>query len=630
MKSWGVAVPMVASLLAVVGADASVRNVVTYHYDTQRTGWDSQETHLTPATVASPSFGLLQSVPLHGQVETQPLLMTGRSINGTIHDVVYVETQGDDIYGIDAESGEILLHRVLGPAVPMSALPGGCNNNGGYVGINSTPVIDPTTNLMYLIAYTYPQGVPRFDLHALNIDTLEDAMSPVMVKASGTLTSGATYSFTPAASRQRAALLESQGKIYAAFTSFCDFDADTSRGWMLGWKAATLTPLLHNHLDNTLDGSQSPDSFFLTSIWMSGWGPAAGPNGNVFFATGNSDSSGTTYDPVHNLDESVVELSPDLSTVTAHFTPTDQASLDEIDGDFGSGGVMLVPSLGTAIPQTAVAAGKIGRLYLLNRATLGGSGGNGYLGEVFQGSCWCGPSYFVGSDGVQRIVTSGAKAAIVWQLVSSPKLELVQQATTASLGSTVQDPGFFTVVSSNTTQADTAIIWAVTRPANPGKAPVTLYAFNPTDGSTIYSGVAGNWPNVNGNANITPVVANGRVYVASYKQLNIFGLAPAGTKVAHEVTSLPEREATDAAVETTGHHVAGIVTAIDGTRLQLQTRDGRTIEVDIAKAKTERHAVTAVVGQPVMARGEYAPDGSMQANVLLHAKPSPASWTPDR
>jgi len=40
----------------------------------------------------------------------------------------------------------------------------------------------------------------------------------------------------------------------------------------------------------------------------------------------------------------------------------------------------------------------------------------------------------------------------------------------------------------------------------------------------LFQGAAGTWPYTGGNANIVPVVANGKVYVASYKELAIFGL----------------------------------------------------------------------------------------------------------
>jgi hypothetical protein len=91
-----------------------------------------------------------------------------------------------------------------------------------------------------------------------------------------------------------------------------------------------------------------------------------------------------------------------------------------------------------------------------------------------------------------------------------------------------QDPGFLTSISSDGSHE--AIIWAISRPNNPSPATISLYAFEalPSGGgstlATLFQGDAGTWPNTGGNANLVPVVANGKVYVASYKQLSIFGL----------------------------------------------------------------------------------------------------------
>jgi hypothetical protein len=103
----------------------------------------------------------------------------------------------------------------------------------------------------------------------------------------------------------------------------------------------------------------------------------------------------------------------------------------------------------------------------------------------------------------------------------------VKEGSSSTIGG-AQDPGFFTTVSSD--DKKDAMIWAVSRPNNPSPADVSLFAFSakPASGSstltTLFQGVAGAWPNTGGNANIVPVVANGRVFVASNKQLSIFGL----------------------------------------------------------------------------------------------------------
>src|SRR5262249_18380121 len=150
---------------------------------------------------------------------------------------------------------------------------------------------------------------------------------------------------------------------------------------------------------------QPAHNFFLSSIWMSGYGVAADATGTPFFVTGNSDAS--SYNPPFNLQESVVRVQPDLSNVVDFFTPSDAsngvAALDKDDVDFGSGGVMLVPSQPGTNPRLAVAAGKAGQMFLLDREDLGGFNANGMnsvLGAFYIGPCWCGPSYFSGSDGV--------------------------------------------------------------------------------------------------------------------------------------------------------------------------------------------------------------------------------------
>jgi len=321
-------------------------------------------------------------------------------------------------------------------------------------------------------------------------------------------------------------LLLANGNIYAGFGSFCDRSPNLSRGWVLGWQTGTITPLPGNQLTDT----QATDTgeYFLSSIWMSGYALAADDSGNVLFVTANSDPTGTTYDGVTNIQESVVAVSPDLTTVLDLFTPSNVADMDENDLDFGSGGVMVLPDQPGSVPEMAVAAGKIGSMFLMNEQNLGGynSGSNNVLGTYTVGPCWCGESYFVDpKDGVARVVSSGGSKIIVWQVLTSPTPSLVEVSSSPTL-STV-GTGFFTAVSSNGTA--NPIIWALSR--NSGKqTTINLYAFEPDIGGTtmkmLYSGAVGTWV-VNGtNSNLVPVVANGRVFVASYKELVILGVTP--------------------------------------------------------------------------------------------------------
>jgi hypothetical protein len=229
--------------LAVPTASAVAQKLVvaTYHYDNQRTGWNGNETKLTPANVGSTSFGVLAEVGLDDQVDAQPLVVPNQQITagptpGT-YQVVYVATEANTIYAIRASNGAVLLKRTLGTPVPS---PLGCGPN---VGINSTPVIDVAAQTLYVVAYTLMSGIPTYQVFALNLNDLTDKIAPATVAASHTLSDGTTtYNFNARFQRQRPALLESSGIIYAGFGSFCDFSADQSRGWLLGWQASTLAP----------------------------------------------------------------------------------------------------------------------------------------------------------------------------------------------------------------------------------------------------------------------------------------------------------------------------------------------------------------------------------------------------
>ena len=265
---------------------------------------------------------------------------------------------------------------------------------------------------------------------------------------------------------------------------------------------------------------------------MSGYGLAAEASGNLFFATGNS---GGVYTGTTNLQESVVKVGTDLS-VQGHFTPANVADLDAADRDFGSGGVMVLPDQPGSTPHIAVAAGKDGTLYILNRDNLGGLS---QQPSVPIGFCNCGPTYYKGLDGVGRVVSSGGQQAKTWKISSAGNSVGLQMEASADLPAFYhdlpsgapddnrrQEPGFFTSVSSNGTSANTAIIWAIGRAAQVDPDHITLYAFDGTASGgklpLLWSGIAGAWPApAHADANLVPTVANGRVYVASYKQLAI-------------------------------------------------------------------------------------------------------------
>ena len=412
--------------------------------------------------------------------------------------------------------------------------------------------------------------------------------------------------FNAEVQRQRPALLLQNGNVYAGFGSFGDFSADQSRGWLLGWNATTLQPLSGQQpggTANQLNDTQTTDPgvnppFFLSSIWMSGDG-IAGDGTNLYFSTGNSDCndivvsgnpcpSSSTWTGTTHIQESVAQLSNSL-VLGGVFTPSNTFALDQADADLGSGGVLLFPT--ATYPYLAAAAGKDGRLFLLNPANLGQPTNTSPptstpppLDTQQSDPCWCGPSFFVGEDGISRIVTSQGNTLRTWQV----QIPLAPEAA-ATIPVSGQDPGFFTSISSQSSDGTrygkakpgSAIIWAVGRPTGAGKNPtaVTLYAFDarpsgsPTTFKQLFSAAAGSWPNTGGNANIVPVVFDGKVYVASAYldasgntrgQLNIFGIAGTGTPLASAV-----------AAPASPYLVSGTLTAVSGSTLTLRTRRGR-------------------------------------------------------
>jgi hypothetical protein len=509
------------------GAAFAGVDITTYHGDIFRTGWNSAETILTPREVAGKSFGLLRSFDLDDQVDAQPLVVSDQPIDGrnSVSDVVYVVTEANSVYAFDPSTGEQLLHVNLGTPVPRAILPGGCLNNGHTIGIASTPVIDLAHETLYVVAYTLENGAPVYRMHALNLRNLRDRVSPApriasVVNASQT----DPVRFDAAVNRQRAGLVLANGNIYATFASFCDLKTSASRGWVMGWQQNTLKPIPSRPLiDRKAAGSAA---WFLSSIWMSGSAPAVDQAGRLYVVTGNRILGPNGAPPgEREMSESVAALSGDLRMISEYFTPHDRDALDAGDMDFGSGGIMLLPDQDGPVPHLATAAGKDGTLYLLDRDRMGGFNPNGadkVVGRYPIGGCFCAQSYFIGHDGAGRVVTSGGTNVMVWKVVTSPSaVRLERESVSHSLVSG-QFPGFMTAVSSN--GVDNAVIWAVSHPPNDGPRTITLHAFDATNATRLFSQAAGNWPNFDGTANVMPVVANGKVFVAAYRSLSIFGL----------------------------------------------------------------------------------------------------------
>ena len=109
-------------------------NITQYHVDSQSTGANLTETQLKSSNVNAADFGQLYNTPVDGQVYAEPLVLTNVAIKagpntvgtpGTYDSVVFVATQHDSLYAINAANGAILWQRTfLDTTNPNDSLPG--------------------------------------------------------------------------------------------------------------------------------------------------------------------------------------------------------------------------------------------------------------------------------------------------------------------------------------------------------------------------------------------------------------------------------------------------------------------------------------------------------------------------
>jgi len=527
-------VAAVAMLIAACGitaipiASAQV-NILTNKMDNARDGQNPNETLLTLQNVNSNTFGKLFAFNVDGYIQAQPLYMSNFTINGTTQNVLFVADMNNSVYAINADTGAQLWEVNLGPVVPSSVEGCGGVTGTGFsgIGILSTPVIDPTTNTMYLTAKTYVSNVAAYSLHALDITTgLEKFGGPVNIAAtSGTLT------FTPLNYIQRPGVLESNGTIWLAFGSNgCDINA---RGWLMAYSAANLSQLAVM--------VTQPDQSWGSSLWNGGVGPAADSNGNVYLSTANGYFNYSTND----LGDSVLKLSLGSGVINLedYFTPYDQANMGANDIDLGSGQVVLLPyQTGSSTPDLLVTSGKDADIYLINTDDLGeyNTSGNtqipyyipSALGNQFFGApvYWNNQIYFLAHQDYLRSYTLSVNSA-------GNSVIIPLTTTTSKLTTTV-----LPVISANGTT--NGIVWMVRDVSNVAKLSaydanllLLLYDSGMASGGRDSLGTPGHFA--------TPIVANGKVYMGTQTQLVAYGLfqqvnATGGnTQTAYVGTTLP-------------------------------------------------------------------------------------------
>jgi hypothetical protein len=490
-------------------------DVATYHYDNLRTGWNPNETELTQASVKSSKFGLLKTLTVDGSVFAEPLLVSGLTLSdGSKHDVLLVVTAHNSVYAFDAKTYATLWQVNLG--VPQKTADVGCNDVTPEYGISATPVIvrQGKKAKAFLVSATEPSANQFHTmLHAIDMANGTDAVPPVEIAPSATLSDGSTLRYDPKNQWVRSGIGYNDGTVYLSVSSHCDNNGGAISGWVLGYD----TSLAPQGVFHTID---TPAGFELAAIWQSGFAPAIDTDGSYFAITGNGNFSKGGKD----WGESVIHLPPSLTKVIDYFTPANYQTLNNFDADFGSGGVMLLPvQPGQTVPPMAVGMGKDATMFLLNRGKLGKNkaGDTGALqvtkvGSTF-GGVWGGPAFYAGPAGpvVFYQVDSRPMKAYSVAITGAPGLTFVHQGTTtAGIG------GSTPIVSSNGATAGTGIVWTIRR-----SSPLQLEAYDAENlGAPIFVANAGSW--TSGRPFLTPLQANGRVYVAASGTVSVFGLTP--------------------------------------------------------------------------------------------------------
>ena len=510
-------------------------SVLTYHNDNGRTGLNPNETILTTSNVNSIKFGKLGTLSVTGLVDAEPLYVPNLTINAATHNVVYVATEHDMLYAFDADAPGAPLWQIS--VIPGTELPSddrSCSQVTPEIGITSTPVIDLNAgpNGPIFVVYmskagsTYHQRLHAIDLvtHAeLNGGPVE--ISGISVPGTGTGSSGGNQSFNPASYEERAALLLQNGAIYTTWSSHCDAPNYTS--WAISFNESNLQRL--SVLNLTANGTTQHG--LEGGIWMSGDGPAADASNNVYFLVGNGTFDTTLNGGLPNKSDygnSFMKLSTTGNTlaVADYFAMNNSQGTAETessaDTDLGSGGEMLLPDMLDSQSHTrhlAVGAGKDTNMYIVDRENMGkfATNDSGIYQELvgaLPGGVWSAPAYFnnavyYGSVGSSLRAFSIANARFATSPSSMSSHSFAYPGTTPSVSSNGTSNGIVWTLEAGGT--------GVLRAYDATNLATELYDSNQAGSRDQFS--------TNGNCKfVTPMIANGKVYVGTATGVVVFGL----------------------------------------------------------------------------------------------------------
>jgi outer membrane protein assembly factor BamB len=432
-------------------ASAAIPAWTTYHRDAARSGVDPDSSSPVPPTQLWQT-----TTPLDGQIYGQPLVYGSR---------VYVATENDSVYALDAATGAIIWHRQMGIPVPDQQN-AGCGDIGD-VGITSTPVIDPATGRIYVVGDTWDGSDPASIHHLLVGYNLADgslAGAPRVVDGPGS---------QPAYQLQRPALALDAGNVIIGYGGNAG-DCGPYNGWLVA-APENGGPLTSFRVE--LQDRQG-------AIWASGNGPPVDAAGDVWASTGNGDPSAYDYQ------ESVLKLDSNLQLLD-HWAPVNWSSLDSGDVDLGSSMPLLLPG------GLVFEIGKEGVGYLLRSASLGGTGAApAFEAQVCKGS-WGGGVYF---DGVIYVACSGGLRALMLN-TSVPSF-----APTSDFSPDSPAAGPPIVAA--------GMVWSVDWHTG------ELFALDPVTGATRFSADLGSVDHF-----VSPSAAGGRLFVGAGDRVTAFTIA---------------------------------------------------------------------------------------------------------
>jgi hypothetical protein len=509
-------------LVALVSMAAWSQDVLTYHNNNSRNGLDSKETTLTLANVNSASFGKLFTLPADGLVDAEPLYISAVTIGGVSHNVVIVATENDTVYAYDADTGVSLWQITTLKSGETTSDTRGCGQVTPQIGITSTPVIArPKTGnpIIYVVAMSKDSsGGYHQRLHALDATTgAELKGGPVDISGqfagTGDNSSGGFVIFDPAQYKERAGLLSLGGTIYLAWASHCDFRPYT--GWIMGYNMNTLKQT--TILNVTPNGNEG-------AIWGAGAGMAADTAGSIYVLDANgffdTTLNASGFPSQGDYGNAFLRLTTTGGLAVAdYFEMDNEASENGSDTDLGSGGTLLLSQkdAGGTTWNLAVGAGKDTNLYVVDRTNLGkfNSSSNKIYQELagaLPGGVWSMPAAL----GANLYYGPVGSPLLRFQFKNAKLLKAVAAKSTNSFGY----PGTTPSISANGTA--NAIVWAAEN-----TAPAVLHAYNPLTLAEIYNtnqAAGGRDQFGNGNKYITPMIANGKVYVGTTKGVGVFGL----------------------------------------------------------------------------------------------------------